>query len=164
MNMFEELYALAVLYSVGFDTGDRFVSLLNEMTLDGPEEMLDLQFLPLKEAVIHTMFLAENREINVDHFGEKLMMHLREFSARESMPFLVRKLVQLWINLPRNLRNEQPFVEFCGADDYEGLLSEDDHRKSLELLFDYYELEDKAAGRRYADCCLKKGFIHGNQG
>ena len=31
--MFEELYALAILYANGFDTGKRFQEVLNEMTL-----------------------------------------------------------------------------------------------------------------------------------
>lgn len=35
--MFEELYALAILYANGFDTGKRFQDVMNEMTLQGKE-------------------------------------------------------------------------------------------------------------------------------
>lgn len=94
--MFEELYALAILYSNGFDTGASFQNLLNEMTLQGKENMLELQFMPLKHAVIHTLFLADHgTAYDPDVFGAYLMRYLREKESGETLDFLGEHLYNL---------------------------------------------------------------------
>ena len=87
--MFEELYALAILYSNGFDTGAFFQNLLNEMTLQGKENMLE-------HAVIHTLFLADHgTAYDPDVFGAYLMRYLREKESGETLDFLGEHLYNL---------------------------------------------------------------------
>lgn len=143
--MFEELYALAILYSSGFDTGDAFHNLMNEMTLQGKENILDLQFMPLKDAAIHTLFMADHgTEYDPDIFGRSLMHDLQE--QWRSMPLhdLGTNLYNLWRNLPESLQYQMPFELFIYADDEAGfckeaIITEAQCRTWFEAVFNYYE-------------------------
>lgn len=143
--MFEELYALAILYANGFDTGERFQDVLNEMTLQEKENMLELQFMPLKDAVIHTMFLADHgMNYNPDVFGAYLMQYLREKWQSETLAFLGEHLYNLWKELPEKLQYELPFELFIYAGDEVGfyeetLITEAHCRLWFEDVFNYYE-------------------------
>lgn len=143
--MFEELYALAVLYAHGFDTGKQYQDLLNEMTLQGREDMLELQYLPLKDAVIETLFLAEHgAKVDPDTFGRYLLQHLRETWKSKSTDFLGEHLYALCQTLPENLREQEPFQFFVYAEDEaaycrEKLLTESRCRRWFEDVFNYYE-------------------------
>lgn len=144
-HVFEELYALAILYSSGFDTGDAFQNLLNKMTLQGSEDILDLQFMPLKDAVIHTLFMADHgTKYDPDIFGRYLMHSLQD--QWRSMPLhdLVANLYNLWRNLPESLQYQMPFELFIYADDEAGfckeaIITEAQCRSWFEAVFNYYE-------------------------
>ena len=143
--MFEELYALAILYANGFDTGKQYQDLLNEMTLQGREDMLELQYLPLKDAVIHTLYMADNgTQYDPDTFGRYLMRYLRETWEGKSLDFLGEHLYTLWRGLPESLQYTRPFEDFIGADDEVnlckcGIFSMEHGKKWFEDLFNYYE-------------------------
>ena len=143
--MFEELYALAILYTNGFDTGESFQNLLNEMTLQGREDMLELQFMSLKDAVIHTMFMAEHgTKYDPDVFGRYVMQYLQEKWRGQTLHFLGENLYNMWKALPENLQYEMPFLLFIYAPDEaafyeEKLISEEQCRLWFEDVFNYYE-------------------------
>ena len=143
--MFEELYALAILYSNGFDTGDAFQNLLNEMTLQGKEDILDLQFMPLKGAVIHTLFMADHgTKYDPDIFGRHLMHDLQNQWRGMPLHDLGTNLYNLWRNLPESLQSRMPFSLFVNADDETGfyeesILTEEQCRAWFEAVFNYYE-------------------------
>ena len=143
--MFEELYALAILYANGFDTGKQYQNLLNEMTLEGREDMLELQYLPLKDAVIHTLYMADNgTKYDPDAFGRYLMRYLRENWEGKSLDFLGEHLYTLWKGLPESLREQEPFRFFVYAEDEaafcrEKFLTESRCRRWFEDVFNYYE-------------------------
>ena len=143
--MFEELYALAILYANGFDTGKRFQEVLNEMTLEGREDMLELQYLPLKDAAVHTLYMADNgTKYDPDTFGRYLMRYLRETWEGKSLDFLGEHLYTLWRGLPESLQYEYPILFFCYADDEAGfcrekLISEAQCRMWFEDVFNFYE-------------------------
>lgn len=143
--MFEELYALAILYSSGFDTGDAFHNLMNEMTLQGKENILDLQFMPLKDAAIHTLFMADHgTEYDPDIFGRSLMHYLQDKWNGETLEFLGEHLYNLWRGLPESLQYQMPFELFIYADDEAGfcketIITEAQCRSWFEAVFNYYE-------------------------
>lgn len=143
--MFEELYALAILYANGFDTGKRFQDVMNEMTLQGKEGILELQYMPLKGAVIHTMFMADHgTAYDLDVFGAYLMRYLREKWHGETLAFLGKHLYELWKQLPESLQYELPFELFLYADDEADFYSrtwitEAQCRFWFEEVFNYYE-------------------------
>ena len=143
--MFEELYALAVLYANGFDTGEQFQNLLNEMTLQGRKDMLELQFMPLKDAVIRTMSMADHGAVfDPDVFGQFLMQYIREKWRGKTLDFLGEHLYALWRALPESLHHKMPFELFVYAGDEadyckESLLTEEKCRSWFESVFNYYE-------------------------
>ena len=143
--MFEELYALAILYANGFDTGKRFQDVMNEMTLQGKEGILELQYMPLKHAVIHTMFMADHgTAYDQDVFGAYLMRYLREQWYGKTLAFLGKHLYELWKQLPESLQYELPFELFLYADDEADFYSrtwitEAQCRFWFEEVFNYYE-------------------------
>ena len=136
--MREELYAYAIMYAIGFDTGDRFTALLNEMTLNDEEGMLDLQYMSLKDAVTHAMYMIESGDFDQEIFGKKLMELCREMIRKEPLKPFCARLYRLWRTLPENLREEQPFAELCGAEDCIDILGEEKKVESLLWIFDYY--------------------------
>ena len=141
--MREELYAYAIMYAMGFDTGDRFTALLNEMTLNDEEGMLELQYMSLKDAVTHAMFMIETSDFDQEIFGKKLMQLCREMLDKKPLSsashrIFSNKMRRLWEHLPEKLQYEDPFVELCGADDCIGIVPDANRRDWFRWVFDYY--------------------------
>ena len=143
--MFEELYALAILYAGGFDTGKQYQNLMNKMTLEGREDILELQYLPMRDAVVRTMFMAENgTPFDMEVFGRYLMRHLQETCEGKSLNFIGKRLYTLRKGLPGYLQYEYPFEFLIYADDEaalcsEGHISEKQGRIWFEDVFNYYD-------------------------
>ncbi len=136
----ESLISLAILYAVGFETQNAFLSRLHSLFAESLENE-DYFYLEscadAKDAVLHVISLLGTRKINVKLFGKTFMSDLKQQYQKSGLKSFLNKSYNAWRYLPSDIAEEKPFFTFCYAGD-PLLGGEDQCREVLMEAFNYY--------------------------
>ena len=136
----ESLISLAILYAVGFETQNAFLSRLHSLFIESPENE-DYFYLEscadAKDAVLHVISLLGTRKINVKLFGKTFMSDLKQQYQKSDLKSFLNKSYNAWRYLPSDIAEEEPFFTFCYAGD-PLLGGEDQCKEVLMEAFNYY--------------------------
>ena len=138
----EELFAYALLYSVGYDFWHLYSAQLDKLFLESPdnEEYLYLETLKSPtNAALHLISVMSNASFDADIFGRTLMKLIAEVYSHSDLPQFSRKMYLLWNSLPTALQDKEPFLPFCYADDCLSYGYQTQCRKLLEEAIHYYD-------------------------
>lgn len=137
----EELFVYTLLYVIGYDKIDEYYNTLDRLFLDEPtnENLLDLEVMKWKDAMLHLLHLMKSEPINNDKFGAFLMRSLKPVYLESDIFDFDRKMYKIWNLLPYHTNKEQPFFTFCYAGDYLSYGDEKQCRILYEKALNYYE-------------------------
>lgn len=139
----EELFVYALLYSIGYSRYDEYQLVLDKLFLNDPvnEELLNLEGMKCKDAMLHLFSLMQASTIDQDKFGPLLMSILKSVYQESDIRDFGRKMYKLWQMLPSSMNEKEPFFTFCYADDCLSYDDEQQCRALYENAFNYYENE-----------------------
>jgi len=139
--MFTELCVLALLYAVGYDTKGKYEKLLDDMLLrdELTDVVLELEFMSIKNATLHTLSLMNGNTIDTELFGKMLMNACQEIYLKEPIHEFGKRMYQLWNLIPPEIGENEPFHILAYADDCLSYGDEKQCRELYEDAFDYYK-------------------------
>ncbi len=137
----EELYIYALLYTIGYKKYDEYQCVLDRLFLNEPsnEELLNLEGMKCKDAMLHLFSLMQTSTIDQDKFGSLLMSILKPVYQESDIRDFGRKMYKLWQMLPSSMNEKEPFFTFCYADDCLSYDDEQQCRALYENALNYYE-------------------------
>lgn len=138
----EELFAYALLFSVGYDVWGLYTEQLDKLFLEYPEneEYLYLEGpISPKEAVLHTISTMSSMPFNADLFGQVLMKLIAQIYTISDLAEFNKKMYSLWNHLPAAIIQKEPFWTFSYADDCLSYGDEEQCRKLYEIAIHYYD-------------------------
>ncbi|MGN0600296.1 MAG: hypothetical protein ACI4JK_10425 [Oscillospiraceae bacterium] len=137
----EELFVYALLYVIGYKKAAEYQYSLDKLFLDEPlnKELLDLEEMKYKDAMLHLFQLMRTKPINHDEFGRYLMRILKPIYRESDINDFGKKMCELWKLLPSSIDNEEPFHIFCYADDCLSYGDEQQCRELYEIALNYYD-------------------------
>jgi len=139
----EELFVYALLYSIGYSRYDEYQLVLDQLFLNDPsnEELLNLEGMKNKDAMLHLFSLMQTSTIDQDKFGSLLMSILKSVYQESNIKEFSRKMYELWQRLPSSMNEKEPFFMFCYAGDCLSYNDEQQCRALYEEALNYYENE-----------------------
>ncbi len=140
----ELLFVYALLYVVGYDVEQLYRDKLDELFLANQEdeELLELEETSdMKTAALHVIALLNSMDIDGDTFGSVMMRELQKWYQTTDIHKFSWCVYLMWNHLPEGMRYEEPFVDFCTADDYLDIYGEQVCRDILEQAFHFYSKE-----------------------
>ena len=137
----EELFVYALLYVIGYKKTAEYQHALDKLFLDDPsnKELLDLEEMKYKDAMLHLFHLMRTHPIIQDEFGIFLMRMLKPVYCESNINDFGKKMYELWNNLPHSIYENEPFFIFCYADDCLSYGDEHQCRKLYEKALNYYD-------------------------
>ncbi len=137
----EELFVYALLYVIGYKKATEYQYALDKLFLNEPSnrELLDLEGMKYKDAMLHLFQLMHTKPINSDEFGSFLMRMLKPVYCESNINDFGKKMYELWNNLPHSIYENEPFFIFCYADDCLSYGDEHQCRKLYEKALNYYD-------------------------
>lgn len=137
----EELYIYALLYTIGYKKYDEYQCVLDRLFLNEPsnEELLNLEGMKCKDAMLHLFSLMQTSTIEQDKFGLLLMRILKPVYQKSDIDDFSKRMYNLWQKLPSSMNEKEPFFTFCYADDCLSYGDEKQCRALYEEALNYYE-------------------------
>lgn len=137
----EELFVYALLYVIGYKKAAEYQYALDKLFLDEPSnrELLDLEGMKYKDAMLHLFHLMRTEPINSHEFGSFLMHMLKPIYCKSNINDFGKKMYELWKNLPLSIYEKEPFFTFCYADDCLSYGDEHQCRELYEKALNYYD-------------------------
>lgn len=137
----EELFAYALLFSEGYDFWKQYSEQLDKLFLESPdnEEYLYLETLKSpKEAALHIIAVMSEASFDTDLFGRTLMKLIGQIYEKSDLADFGTRMYSLWVKLPKNIEQNEPFFTLCYADDYLSW-NKEQCRKLYEKAIHYYD-------------------------
>lgn len=138
----EDLFVYAILFSVGYDMWSEFSSTLDTLFLEDSEntDLLELEYLQPKDAILHTLSLMNTYELNIDIFGKSLMREINKLYADNSdLSKFSWKMYEVWRRLPASIEyGTEPFFKLNYAGDCLDYGDEKQCRELFEKAINYY--------------------------
>ena len=138
----EELFAYALLFSVGYDVWGLYTEQLDKLFLEYPENeeyiYLEGPITP-KEATLHIISIMSSIPFNTDIFGQTLMKLIAQVYATSDLKEFGKTMYSLWNRLPAAIIQKEPFWTFSYADDCLSFGDEKQCRELYEKAIHYYD-------------------------
>lgn len=136
----EELFVYALLYSEDFDVWSLYVSTLDKLFIENPENeiYLSLEGMTPKDAVLHTISIMLENKFDTEYFGKILMKALWQIYENIDIKLFTEKMHSLWNKLPWPIDQTEPFVTLCYAGDCLSYHDEEQCRRLYEKAMHYY--------------------------
>ncbi len=142
----ESLYALALMWSVGFPVESCYHEELDRLFLQNSENS-DLLYLEtekdLKQAMLYILAHTKPESSCRDKLGAYLMERLGEHYSLEGAPAFAGKLYTIWQQLPDGISDEYPFLFMCYADDPLSWGDTEQCRSICEKMLRFYQTADQ---------------------
>lgn len=130
----EDLFVYAILFSVGYDTWPEFSSTLDTLFLENSDntDLLELEYMQPKDAILHTLSLMNTYEIDIGLFGKSLMREINKLYADiGNLSKFSCKMYEIWKRLPVSIEyGTEPFFTLNYAGD---CLDYGDEKQCVEL-------------------------------
>lgn len=149
----EELYAEILLWFIGFHSGERYQSLLDEKFINESENDLYLELEECSSNLLDTMgrfkryWDYECSELDRDLFGKQLFSGLKAIYDANVFEIAVfgNRCCQLWHMLPSAIIQVEPFHTLSYGDDPLSWEDEKQTRMLYEKAFSFYDDRDSYA-------------------
>lgn len=142
----EKLVALCYVWAFGLSDKSDYVSELDRLFLENPEDdfLLELEGLGNDRAKSWERLGRLSDRVNVDLFGKELFAALEKVYKADVFPLAEfgRRCYKLWCALPYHpyqYEHIEPFCTFTYADDPLSYGDEKQSRELYEAAFDYYK-------------------------
>lgn len=145
--MNERLLSYAILLNCELMTLNKYNDYLNEIFLQHPDNdlLLELQWSSNdnKKTIVTIYEYSNKAEIDYDVFGKFFFNELKLAYNEMNINIFSEKAYSAWNLLPENIKEIEPFVTLCYADDPLSWGDENQTRELYENTFLYYEKHSK---------------------
>lgn len=140
---YTDLYVFALLYGVGLQDDELYKEALDEILMADPEDedAIELKYETIKNAVLHTFRLMEERDFDKTVFGKRLMGVLAEYFKGCDLKAFADSMYKLWGFLPYRFSEEKPFHYLFSAGDHLSYGNRGACYDELATAFHYYDEE-----------------------
>ena len=139
----EEILIYAILLSEELIQESEYNNLLDKLFLTDPEND-DLLYLEwekdIKKALVYIRTHIDYNNFDFNQFGKILMCKLKViYTNCTDFKLFSNQMYNLWLSLPENIQNIEPFQLLCYADDSLSWGDENQARNIYEYMLNYYE-------------------------
>ena len=139
----EEILIYAILLSEELMQESEYNNLLDKLFLTDPEND-DLLYLEwekdIKKALVYIRTHIDYNNFDFNQFGKILMCKLKViYTNCTDFKLFSNRMYNLWLSLPENIQNIEPFQLLCYADDSLSWGDENQARNIYEYMLNYYE-------------------------
>ena len=139
----EEILIYAILLSEELIQESEYNNLLDKLFLSDPEndDLLYLEWeTDIKKALVYIMTHIDYNNFDFNQFGKILMCKLKViYTNCTNFKLCSNRMYNLWLSLPENIQNIEPFQLLCYADDSLSWGDEYQARNIYEYMLKYYE-------------------------